>query len=69
MKYLINKNKNFWKAIHQANSAPLWNCIVSSSWPINPKNRKSKLVILVANDNLFKVIATASGLKYEKLKI
>src|SRR3954471_5495811 len=66
MKYLVGRNKKFWNAIHKANSAPLWKCIVVSSWPLNPNSKKSKLVIIVKEDDLFKVIAEASGLNYSE---
>lgn len=66
MKYIIGHNKHFWEAIHRINSAPLWKCVVVSSWPLNPKNRKSKLVITVKDDDMFKIIATASNLKYSE---
>jgi len=65
-KYIVGRNKNFWKAIHQANSSPLWSCIVATSWPVNPKSRTSKIVVNVANDALFKVVATAAGLQYSE---
>jgi len=66
IEYIIGRNDKFWKAIHQLNSSPLWNCIIDLSRPLNPRNRRSKLIVRVVNDPLFKVIATASGLKYLK---
>ena len=68
IKYVVGRNSKFWNAIRMANSAPLWNCIVQMSWPINPKNKKSKLVIVVLNDPLFKVVAAASGIKFDLYK-
>lgn len=67
IKYLISRNnKKFWAAVQSFNSAPLWDCIIKSSWPINPKNNKSKLVVLVGNDSIFKILAKATNLKYIK---
>ena len=67
IKYLVSRtNKKFWEAIHTFNSAPLWNCIISSSWPLNPKNNKSKLVVVVGNDSIFKILEKVTNLKYIK---
>ncbi len=67
IKYIIGKNHRFWDAIHKINSAPLWKCVVLQSYPLNPKNKRSKLVVEVIDESLFKVIALASGLKFEKI--
>ncbi len=67
IKYLVSRfNKRFWAATHEFNSAPLWNCIIKSSWPLNLKNKKSKLFISVSNDVIFKILAKATNLKYIK---
>ena len=66
MKYLVSrKNKRFWNAVHQLNSSPLWMCIIPTSWPLKINNNKSPLIISVSNDPLFKVLTTATNLKYK----
>ena len=67
IKYLVSRsNRRFWEAIHKFNSAPLWNCIIKSSWPVNPRNNRTKLVVVVENEGIFKILARATNLKYIK---